>query len=1041
MKLWLRFSLILVQITVVLFAFTIFASTNAFARNKIQFAYKDWKFIDSQHFRVYFYDDNLAMATKAVFFLERSFSNLAQRMNYYPSKRMKAIIYATPEEFRNTNILMQHIDEGVGGFAEFFKNRMVVPFDGDYFNFRHVLHHELLHTFIFSLFTEKGGGISALHALMKFPLWFHEGVAEYYSLGWDTETDLFMRDAIVSGHLEMIGLQRMGGFLMYKAGQHFVGYLVENYGEEALARLIKSVPGPESFEASFEAIYGKTIVEMEEEWLFETKKEYWYDVREYYLAPPGKKFTGDIRDLSAINLSPKISPDGKLIAFFTDRYDYVELTIKDISTERTVASVRNDMSAAFESFRPFSTSPSWSRDGKFIYFSGLRQGRDAIFVFDVEKKRVVRFYDFPEISAIRNPTISPFSDAIVFEGLSGNKADLFIFNIAQNSLTRMSRDYSYQSNPTWSPDGRFIVFVAEVFENWNDVWNYSKQYKLVKHDLQTNTSTTIKEVDYEISNPAVSESGDLFYFISYQTGIPNIAVFDINSRSKKFLTNYLRGITSFSMSGGKVAVNFLNNLNFDISIIEKDSLFVPLEQEFSITKPVARDRNNSFKDFTVTPLDSAEQYGKKQKTMADSISINFRREREERFGYVDVSDTVRQFVDYDPYKIFEPSDYSVAFTLDAFSMEVSYSPFAGVGGFAYLQVSDMLGNHILQFASNVNDINIDNFAFAATYGYLPRRTDFFFSGSTYPVYFTQIEYVDTLAQFRRIQYKDRRYNIMGFARYPLSSFNHLDFITRLYGATRSKYTMTADGFEQDDTYDEQSVNYFGVAPGYGFDNRLWGMFGPINGQEIGVYGGLYSDIAGENAFAELLLDYRRYWRFFRQYTLAMNLSSGMSTAILGDNRRNFYIGGMDMALNNTYNSENFDYNISQMLNFGTVVPLRGYNYYDIQSPNYILNNFEFRFPFIHSINFFWPLRFTMFYIGGAFFVDQVYVWDNINDFVPSGNSVRDRWENFKDNHHFGYGYGLRARFGPLIMKFDWALESSDFLFSTRRFYWTLGGSF
>ena len=54
-------------------------------------------------------------------------------------------------------MLFRNMEEGVGGVTELFKNRVVVPFEGNYKQFRHVIHHELVHAVINEMF--YGGSI------------------------------------------------------------------------------------------------------------------------------------------------------------------------------------------------------------------------------------------------------------------------------------------------------------------------------------------------------------------------------------------------------------------------------------------------------------------------------------------------------------------------------------------------------------------------------------------------------------------------------------------------------------------------------------------------------------------------------------------------------------------------------------------------------------------------------------------------------------------------------------------------------------------
>lgn len=87
--------------------------------------------------------------------------------------------------------------------TELFKNRIVLPFEGDYEKFRHVIHHELLHAYMNDMY--YGGSIQNIisrNISLTFPLWFSEGMAEYQSIyGLDKETDMFMRDATIHNYV------------------------------------------------------------------------------------------------------------------------------------------------------------------------------------------------------------------------------------------------------------------------------------------------------------------------------------------------------------------------------------------------------------------------------------------------------------------------------------------------------------------------------------------------------------------------------------------------------------------------------------------------------------------------------------------------------------------------------------------------------------------------------------------------------------------------------------------------------------------------
>ncbi|MCK7523337.1 MAG: hypothetical protein MZV64_39630 [Ignavibacteriales bacterium] len=78
----------------------------------------------------------------------------------------------------------------------YLRTELLVQFTGSYKQYRHLIHHELVHAVMNDMF--YGGSIQNIisnNITLQFPLWFSEGLAEYEALGWDVDTDMFIRDA------------------------------------------------------------------------------------------------------------------------------------------------------------------------------------------------------------------------------------------------------------------------------------------------------------------------------------------------------------------------------------------------------------------------------------------------------------------------------------------------------------------------------------------------------------------------------------------------------------------------------------------------------------------------------------------------------------------------------------------------------------------------------------------------------------------------------------------------------------------------------
>ena len=114
-----------------------------FGKNKVRYKDFEWSFIQTRHFDIHFYEDAYPTAKFASTVLESSYTEITNELNYMIQRRIPVFVYNSQNDFQQTNITSGLISEGVGGFTEVFKNRIVIPFSGSYEDFRHVLHHDL----------------------------------------------------------------------------------------------------------------------------------------------------------------------------------------------------------------------------------------------------------------------------------------------------------------------------------------------------------------------------------------------------------------------------------------------------------------------------------------------------------------------------------------------------------------------------------------------------------------------------------------------------------------------------------------------------------------------------------------------------------------------------------------------------------------------------------------------------------------------------------------------------------------------------------
>ncbi|MEW5994603.1 MAG: hypothetical protein AB1744_09425, partial [Candidatus Zixiibacteriota bacterium] len=417
------------------------AQETYFGKNKVRYKDFDWSYVQTRHFDIYFYEDVYPNAKFAATVLESAYVEVSRELNYLIQRRIPVFIYNSHNDFQQTNIIWSLIPEGVGGFTEAFKNRIVIPFTGSYEEFRHVLHHELTHAVVYDLL--YGGALSSLlsrQRLFNLPLWFAEGYAEYSSRhGWDCFSDMYVRDATINNYLAPP--EFLSGFLAYKQGQAMVKYIAEKYGEEKLGLILRKGKIHLTMNRALKESIGITEEELWEEFSREMKKRYWPDIAERKEPSDiARQLTKARKDGSYFNDRPVFTRDGGRIAMFTDRSDYTEIVLISAEDGRKIDRlVKAERSADLESLHWYVSGMSFSPDGRMLVFVAKSGGKEALLFYDMKKKKVrqKKVFDYYNLCS---PVWSPDGNKVAFSALKTYKRELFVYDIEADVVRQLTDD-------------------------------------------------------------------------------------------------------------------------------------------------------------------------------------------------------------------------------------------------------------------------------------------------------------------------------------------------------------------------------------------------------------------------------------------------------------------------------------------------------------------------------------------------------------------------------------------------------------------------
>jgi len=168
---------------------------------------------------------------------------------------------------------------------------------------------------------------------------------------------------------------------------------------------------------------------------------------------------------------PRFSPDGRKVAFFSDRTGDYQLWVADVSGEKPWEALTTTLDRT-----PYHAE--WSPDGTKLVF-GDKDLR--IFVVDVATKKLTKIAESRQLSN-----------------------DEFSWEIS---------DYA------WSPDGRWIAY-TQIQSNRNG--------RITLHELSTGKDVPVTDGFYHSVNPSFDAKGDLLYFLSYRNYTARIDVFEDN---------------------------------------------------------------------------------------------------------------------------------------------------------------------------------------------------------------------------------------------------------------------------------------------------------------------------------------------------------------------------------------------------------------------------------------------------------------------------------------------------------------------------------
>ncbi|MFQ5794169.1 MAG: DPP IV N-terminal domain-containing protein [Candidatus Bipolaricaulia bacterium] len=537
-----------------------------------------WRTLETPHFRIVFHQGTEGLAHEAALAAEQAYAFWIEELNYRPNGKANLVIVDAADFANGFASLFPNKDITVytsqARFADWANSRseswmgLVV-----FHEYGHVVDLDKVSK-VPAVFRSIFGRIILLNIR---PTLFIEGIPTYgeflrsgHARANDPRDEMYLREMTLED--DFPSFDRASSYysrdewmppsmISHDYGPLFMRYLEERYGRGTIAALserytqnllnlnfffpnfghaLKKTVGisPNALYTDFKAWakgwFAAQVERIETEGITEsqriTRLSYWSDQPAWspdgewvvYRHSDPRRLTGlrilrpdggDDRSLISGSIEfPTWSPDGSRLVYakldiYRHSYFYQDLYLYDVKTgkeERLTQGAR----AYYPALMP---------DGNRVLFARHRLGDRSpdLVILNLAIREVTPLKVFPNDTFVHSFEISPSGEEIALSiWKRGGYQDIYTMPIHGGELTPITQDRATDLDPTWSPDGEYIVFNSD-----RDGINNLYAYRVADGALLKVTNVRSGAFD-----PDVSPDGDQIAFVGY-----SIAGYDVHT--------------------------------------------------------------------------------------------------------------------------------------------------------------------------------------------------------------------------------------------------------------------------------------------------------------------------------------------------------------------------------------------------------------------------------------------------------------------------------------------------------------------------------
>lgn len=1010
-----------------------------FGKNRVQFDEFEWYYYRHPQFDTYFYAGSSDMAERACAIATERIPQLETFYDHKLEKRLILVVYQNLSDFRQSNIgLNTDADEyNIGGTLKIIDNIAFVYTEIDQKKFEEqvvaAISNVILNEIIY------GSNIKnkiANNTLIGMPEWYTSGLVAYTSREWDSDADNLNKVYSLSNKFDNIN--QLTGKDAETVGFAIWNYVAKIYGPQLISNIVYLTRITKSVENGFMYVLGSNLKTLQASWTEYYKSQY-EAFNSTAESPHGesvlKKCRKDVTYAQA-----QYNSNADKIAWSENKFGKYWIRVYDIKDKKkkTIFRREHKLDQIIDDTYPIIR---WHPSGKMIGFIIEKKGEVYYISYQFDTRKIKEI-QFPSIEKINSFDYSNDGQSLVIGGFNNGQSDIFIYNMANNTIENITNDIADDYNPLFVNKSKQIIFSSNrneeklgskkeanvLTQDFNDIYIYTISSK--KIERVTESADASETMPFKL--------GEDYFYLSDKNGIKNIYTSKLDS-AISFIdttTHY-----SYKYNTSQVSNNKFNILDVGYDKFSNTTSFTYRdEKQFGIFRFDDNDIYNGDAKQTANRImfDKVEQKRNIANKFETQTTENPQGSKEVDINnYSFDKEIVEQITKSAESKgsskdeKVRTSKYHTTFYTNYLTTQVDFS-------YLFNSYQKYTGSAFyfnpgfnLIFKVGTSDL-FEDYRISAGF-----RFDAGLDGNEYLLTIENLKHRwnrqlvlhrQAVSDYSQDYIKSFTHEAFYILRYPFSQVDALQFTANIRQNKDVFLATDINALTRANEYD-----YWGsIKAEYIFDNSKELSTNILSGIRFKAFAEAYMQFDKKKSDMFVVgADFRYYQPIHRNLIIATRVATSAS---FGHAKLIYYLGGIDNWINVVPSQEMFNSNIKIDPNINYVYQavatnLRGFSQNIRNGTNFAVSNTELRFPIISYLSK-KPINnefLKNFQIVGFF--DLGMAWSGWNPLGGDNAYENDYHENYpvtvilNNNNNplvAGYGCGVRSKLLGYFIRADWA---------------------